>query len=251
MTQDPPGADATASTPHRSAPTPARPGQGTRLTKRDAAVAGLLLALLLLGLSAIWTATGLLLTGPLAPVVDPIDRQIATWLVEQRTSALDGWSLFGSMLAETWVKVVLTIGVGVGMYLAWRSFSEPFLVGFALIIEATAYLVVTLLVGRPRPDVPALDLVVFGTSFPSGHAAAAVVYAAITIVVFERTRSPWIRAGAVVLTVAIPLAVGIARVYRGLHYLTDVLAGFALGAASVGGVYLIVRVCFDRPDSAA
>lgn len=193
-----------------------------------------------LGFGAIWTGLGLLLTGPLAGTwVGSADRDVAVWLTERRTPQLDEWTNVGSMLADTRVKVVVTTVILVGMVIAWRSWREPFLVGSALILEAAVFITVTWFVGRPRPDVPALDEVSVGTSFPSGHVAAAVAYGAVVIVIFERTRNTWARIPAVVLAAAVPLIVGASRMYRGDHYLTDVIGGILLGGACVVAVYLI------------
>jgi undecaprenyl-diphosphatase len=87
------------------------------------------------------------------------------------------------------------------------------------------------------------------TGFPSGHAAAAACYAAIVIVVFWHTRTRWIRVLAVVFAVAVPIIVSVARLYRGMHYLTDVVAGVLLGAASVVLVTLILCRAEDRRRS--
>ena len=163
------------------------------------------LALAYLALTAVWAGLGLLLTGALAGTwVGPLDRDVAGWLVGRRTALLDGWSQVGSMLAETMVKVIVTAVIAVVMLLVWRSWREPFLVSFALILEAAVFITVTWLVARPRPDVPALDEVSVGTSFPSGHAAAAAAYGAIAIVIFEHTRNTWIRTITVALVVGGP-----------------------------------------------
>ena len=114
------------------------------------------LALAYLALTAVWAGLGLLLTGALAGTwVGPLDRDVAGWLVGRRTALLDGWSQVGSMLAETMVKVIVTAVIAVVMLLVWRSWREPFLVSFALILEAAVFITVTWLVARPRPDVPA------------------------------------------------------------------------------------------------
>jgi len=209
-----------------------------------------MLVIAYLGLTAIWAGLGFLVTGPLADTwVGAPDQYVSGWLVEQRTPVLDHWSQAGSMLAETLVKVIVTAVIAAVMLIAWRSWREPFLICLALILEAAVFITVTWIVGRPRPGVAALDEVSVGTSFPSGHAAAAAAYAAIAIVVFERTRRRWIRVLTVVLAVAVPLAVGISRMYRGVHYLTDVAAGIVLGAACVAAVYVIVRRSFQRYGS--
>lgn len=208
---------------------------------RLTAIAGLL-AIAYLGLTAIWTGLGLLLTGPLAgTAVDAMDRDVADRLVERRTPQLDGWSQAGSMLAETLVKVIATAVIAVVLLIVLRSWREPFLISFALTLEAAVFITVTWLVGRPRPEVAPLDDVSVGTSFPSGHVAAAAAYAAVAVVILERTRSVWIRTGTVAVAVLLPIVVGVSRMYRGVHYLTDVVGGAGLGAVCVLVTYLIAR----------
>jgi membrane-associated phospholipid phosphatase len=213
--------------------------------------AAVLLVIAYLGLTALWAGLGFLVTKPLADTwVGAMDQTVATGLVEQRTSTLDAWSRVGTMLADTRVKIIVTAVLASAMFLAWRSWREPLLICCALILEAAVFITVTGLVGRPRPDVAALDEVSVGTSFPSGHAAAAAAYSAIAIVIFERTRNRWIRAITVLTAVAVPLIVGIGRMYRGVHYLTDVIAGTALGVACVVATYVILRCLLVRGSRA-
>jgi undecaprenyl-diphosphatase len=160
---------------------------------------------------------------------------------------LDDWSRLGTMPADTRIKIIATAIIAAVMLIAWRSWREPFLVCVALILEAAVFITVTGVVGRPRPDVAQLDQVSVDTSFPSGHAAAAAAYCAIAIVIFERTRNRWLRAMALLVAVGLPVIVGICRMYRGVHYLTDVIAGIALGLACVVAVYAIIRRCFQPP----
>lgn len=222
---------------------PRRPGRFSPLfSRRGLTSAAVLLVIAYLGLTALWAGLGLLVTGPLADTwVGTMDQTLATQLVEQRTPTLDDWSRAGTMLADTRVKIIVTAVLAAAMFLAWRSWREPLLICCALTLEAAVFITVTGLVGRPRPDVAALDEVSVGTSFPSGHAAAAAAYSAIAIVIFEHTRNRWIRAITVITAIAIPLIVGIGRMYRGVHYLTDVIAGTALGVACVIATYAIVR----------
>lgn len=85
---------------------------------------------------------------------------------------------------------------------------------------------------RPRPDFVPHLLRISSPSFPSGHALlAAVVYltlgALLTRVVQEMRLKIYILAVAAIFTVLI----GLSRVYLGVHYPTDVLAGWAVGLA--------------------
>jgi membrane-associated phospholipid phosphatase len=196
-------------------------------------------------LSAIWAGLGFLITGPLADTwVGTLDRDVATWLIEHRTAPLNFWSNIGSLLAQTFVKVAVTAVVAIAMLLAWRSWREPLLICATQVLEGLVFVTVTWLVARPRPEVDALDAVTVASSFPSGHTGAAAAYCAIAIVILERTRNIWIRTVAVILAVAVPLSVGLSRMYRGVHYLTDVVAGLALGAVCVYLAFAIVQRIF-------
>ena len=87
------------------------------------------------------------------------------------------------------------------------------------------------LVGRERPrvPVPVTDLPVTD-SFPSGHAMTAVVtWVVVALVVAPSVRSRW-RRWLLPSAVLLAVAIGATRLALGVHYLSDVLAGWALGA---------------------
>jgi len=84
---------------------------------------------------------------------------------------------------------------------------------------------------RPRPDL-VTHAEVFTPSFPSGHAMlSAVTYLTIGALLASMHDSRRLKAFFLGLAIFIALTVGLTRVYLGLHYPTDVLAGWCLGAA--------------------
>jgi membrane protein DedA with SNARE-associated domain len=87
-------------------------------------------------------------------------------------------------------------------------------------------------VDRPRPD-GAAGVATSGSAFPSGHAAHSVIYVWLAVTVVLRLRPGMARAAAVVTVgIVLTVLVGLSRVYLNVHYLSDVNAGWALGAAS-------------------
>ena len=130
----------------------------TRVTRRGLVFAAVLLLIAYLVLTVIWVALGMLVTGPLAGTwVGTVDQNVAGWLVARRTPVLDDWSRLGTMPADTRVKIIVTTLISVVMLIGWRSWREPLLVCFALILEAAVFITVTGIVGRPRPGVAQLD----------------------------------------------------------------------------------------------
>lgn len=87
-------------------------------------------------------------------------------------------------------------------------------------------------VDRPRPDVVAHIVDVATASFPSGHAMlSAVTYLTLGALVARVEPGAARKAYFLGLAVLLTLSIGVSRVYLGVHYPTDVLAGWALGAA--------------------
>lgn len=97
---------------------------------------------------------------------------------------------------------------------------------------------------RPRPDAPLAEAV--GYSFPSGHAALGASLAVLAAWFATRHLKPRALVIALLaLGVAGALAVSASRVVLGVHHLTDVLAGMALGAG-VAGLLLAASVRLER-----
>ncbi len=86
-------------------------------------------------------------------------------------------------------------------------------------------------VNRPRPPVPLVGS--SGSSFPSGHAAYSVLYVWLAVTVVMRLRPAMSRGAAVIIAgFGLTAVIGLSRVYLGVHYLSDVSAGWALGVAA-------------------
>lgn len=86
-------------------------------------------------------------------------------------------------------------------------------------------------VDRPRPDGGLVDA--SGSSFPSAHAAYSTFYVCLAVTIVMRLRAGMTRGAAVVAVgIALTAVVGLSRVYLGVHYLSDVNAGWALSAAA-------------------
>jgi undecaprenyl-diphosphatase len=169
------------------------------------------------------------------------DQSMSKWFVPHRTPRLNSLSFVGSMMSDTLVKIIVTAIIAIVMLIIWKRWLEPLMVVVPLVLEALTFITVTTLVGRPRPNVPHLDTSPVGSSYPSGHTAAAVAYSAIVVVIFWHTRRTWIRALVVTIGALVPILVGLSRMYRGMHFFTDVIFGALLGGTSVIASAILLR----------
>jgi undecaprenyl-diphosphatase len=95
--------------------------------------------------------------------------------------------------------------------------------------------------GRARPDVVAPLARVFTTSFPSAHATlSAITYLTIGAILARSQPSSTLSLYFMSLAAFLTVLIGASRIYLGVHYPTDVLAGWCIGAAWALGCWAIM-----------
>jgi membrane-associated phospholipid phosphatase len=166
---------------------------------------------------------------------------VDAWLAAHRTPLLDHLSAVGSGLADT-ITCITVAGLAATLFAVWLGrWREPSVVLLAITGELFIFALVTTTVHRARPGVVRLDPAPPTSSFPSGHTGAAVaLYGCIAVILLRELRP---RRLAIVVTVVlsiIPLAVALSRLYRGMHFPTDVLGGAAAGGAWLALVVLVL-----------
>jgi undecaprenyl-diphosphatase len=166
----------------------------------------------------------------------------------------------GNTVVNAWTTVggpvgmpVLATVVAVTLALVWRQWTPIVLVA----ATAAGSLLMTVagkdLVGRARPPlVDAVPPYEHSPSFPSGHSLnAAAIGGIVAYLVLRRQRSALARAVTVTVAVAFAVTMGLSRVYLGHHWLTDVLAAWALGVAWLAVVVTAHRLLLTlRPPAA-
>lgn len=166
------------------------------------------------------------------------DAGISRWFARERTGELNDVTAVTSEVGGTITVTILAILSVAAAALIWRRWREPMLVAVAVAGEVAIFLVITLLVDRQRPPVKHLDEAPPTSSFPSGHTAATVaLWGALAVLASERARSALVRGIVLALAFGLPLLVASSRLYRGMHFFTDVLGG-----ALLGGLWLLATV---------
>ena len=161
------------------------------------------------------------------------DEHVNTWLAAHRTSGLTQASSVGSEIGSGFV-IPAVVAVAVVWFALRRQWRVAAFVLAAILVEVASYRVATLLVHRHRPAVHRLEHLPVNASFPSGHVAASVaVYGGLALLLTSRYKNPWLRGVVWAVAVALPIAVGISRMYRGMHHPLDVLGGVAMGLGAL------------------
>ena len=131
----------------------------------------------------------------------------------------------------SYALIIMIVAAVVGYLLLVRKYSMSILV-LAAVVGGT--LISNLLkhgFDRPRPDFDNVPQV-FSASFPSGHATLSAVTYLTLGGLLTRANVHWrVRLYFLGLAIALTLIVGISRVYLGVHYPSDVLAGWCIGAS--------------------
>ena len=180
-------------------------------------------------------ALGYALTKLLLPIggFSQWDEGVNDWLAEHRTADLEHLSWIGSTLAGGLV-IPCVIGFFLAVFLALHRWRLAAFVLFVVAIESGGYRLTSMIVPRERPTVPRLESLPIDESFPSGHTAASLaLYGGLLLLLISRVRSTTLTVVAGIGIVAIPVFVGWARMYRGMHHLTDTAAGVLLGIGAL------------------
>jgi undecaprenyl-diphosphatase len=102
---------------------------------------------------------------------------------------------------------------------------------------------------RPRPDLVPHGAHVYTASFPSGHAMmTAVVYLTLAALLARSESRPRIKTYLLLLAACVTLAVGISRVYLGVHWPSDVLGGWMIGSAWAAGCWTLAVLLQRRGE---
>lgn len=176
------------------------------------------------------------------------DRSVLRWIGESSPEWLYGPMRVITALGYYWVWLPLMVLSAVGLYLKGLKLSAVLLA-----VASSGGIVLTMFLKsvfqRARPELLDSGYTASFYSFPSGHATVAVgFYGMLTVLLAIRLRG-WKRWTVALAGTALVLLIGFSRLYLGVHYPTDVLAGYLatpLWLIGVAGVYALWRAVTGR-----
>jgi undecaprenyl-diphosphatase len=169
-----------------------------------------------------------------------VDRSIHRFVLDHRSGVLTLLFKLATHLGSSAVLAPLVIVLGVACWTRRRSFLPLALLvssyAGALVLETA----LKHLVGRARPPVADRLVQATGDAFPSGHATVGTaVWIAIAVLAMWGLRDRTLRRVVVALAGAVIVAVDLSRVYLGVHWPSDVVAGSLIGGAWTAAVVAV------------
>jgi undecaprenyl-diphosphatase len=152
-----------------------------------------------------------------------------------------------SGLGSTAVLTLFTV-VAVGYLAVVRARPIALLMAAAVITGSVGVSLLKAQFGRPRPGLDFAELIAPGMSFPSGHATiSAIVFLTIAALIASTRTRAGEQTYILVMATLMAMLVGLSRIALGVHWATDVVAGWAFGAAWALAWLLLARRLARRP----
>ncbi len=169
----------------------------------------------------------------LRQTVDPNRLRGPAWLAEtaRDITALGGFTVLG-----------LVTVAALAVLIVYGRTRQAIVFGVAAVGAQALAEAIKNVVGRPRPTFVAHYDLIVSSSFPSGHAmmAPAIYFTLAAIIAAEELR-PAARILLMVGSVVLVAGIGVSRVFLGVHWPTDVAAGWALGSAVALAAWIALR----------
>src|SRR5690606_13905226 len=168
------------------------------------------------------------------PHLDALEQGLMTLVQEQRQAHLDQWIGTLTRLGDFHIQFAAAV-VLCSLLLLARRWRHLLFAASTLLITALGNTAIKYGFARARPDVLSEPLTTY--SFPSGHSSAAFAFFLVLGVLAGRGQSARLRLAWLVIVCLPAAAIALSRIYLGVHWPSDIIAG-ALLASAVGGLSL-------------
>jgi membrane-associated phospholipid phosphatase len=164
-----------------------------------------------------------------SPVMLGVDQTVYRWAASMRSDPATLFFLTFTHIGGPASLAVIVLGIAAFLFVRKHR-------GLALYVAVTGSMagLINLLLkemfARARPDLAEALRKASGYSFPSGHAMGSMVVLGSLAYVVARLRGRWrLRAATIAALLSSIVAVGLSRVYLGVHWISDIAAGYAAG----------------------
>ena len=173
-----------------------------------------------------------------------IDKGIVDWIYTFRTSFLTDFMIFITSLADVRViSGILFVLIIISVFMRKKKYLIPLVL--TLLTNYVFVEIVKTLFSRQRPLLENALIVENSFSYPSGHALIAITFYGLLIIYLQKTlKTTYKKVIVVLLGVILILAVGLSRIYLGVHWPSDVLASYLIGICWL----CLVMLCIFNKD---
>lgn len=170
------------------------------------------------------------------------DLMIHSWLESFRMPLLDQFFGWVTLIADPIPMLLLSAGLIVTLVIQ-KDWKETLVADIALLGGLIIHYVLKILVGRIRPE--GAELIETTSSFPSGHSTMAVIFLALLVFfVLPELKNLFLKRILQILSFCLMILIPFSRMYLGLHWFSDVVAGMLLGM-----VIVVASVFFGKKYS--
>jgi membrane-associated phospholipid phosphatase len=202
-----------------------------------------------IALGALIVSAGWLLTPP-GVAINTSEDAVSLKLEAARTDRWNYLTLVWSHLGSTGLIIGVCIVVAALVLIGtknWRLAAVPLV---AIGLQAAIFVLSAAIVDRPRPPVVKLDVSPPTASYPSGHVGASTALYTSFCLLAVHIRRVWLRSVAISVCLIVPLLVAFARLYRGMHHITDIGAAILNGITCAVLAHWWFRTSEQRPNAA-
>ena len=164
------------------------------------------------------------------------DHFVVAWMNSERFTILDRIAQFLSFTGGLPALLLCSFILAVSLKKTQRNTMIPLILS-AVVGSASIGWLMKSLINRPRPDMSYVLVESYGASFPSAHSLYAAILASLCILIWSQ--HTYARMVFIIANVWW-LSMGISRIYLGVHYPTDVLAGWSLGFLWIALMWLFL-----------